>query len=227
MGVILELGKVASVIFLHKNWHSPFLVKTYLVISILILMFVNSIGIFGFLSNAHIQQEIINNSQTSQIEIIQSKIENENSIIKDIDSQILQIDNSLAKLIQQGKVLTSIQQGSIQKKTRDSLLDEKNKHMEIIENLKINKINTDNSNAVIDSRFGPLLYISKMFFGNSNKEQLEETVRYIISIIIFVFDPLALVLLIASQFSFSQIKKKNLFIPRKDDTFTFDDKILE
>jgi len=224
MGIVLEAGKLTSVIFLHKNWEiAPFLIKSYLVMAIFILMFVNSLGSFGLLSKAHIEQEIKNNSEMSQTEIIQSKLDNENSIVKDINNQIVQIDNALTKLTEQGKVQTSIAQGNAQRKVRDTLSAEKNKHLEIIQKLTEDKINADNNNAKVASDFGPLVYIADAFYGQASKTQLENTVRWIISIIVIVFDPLALVLLIASQFSFKN-HKKPLTPPTKNDKFSFDEK---
>jgi hypothetical protein len=223
MGVVLEMGKISSVIFLHKNWNiTPFLIRSYLVSAICILMFINSLGIFGLLSKAHIQQEILNNAEMSQTEIVQSKLDNENSIISDINNQIVQIDNALTKLTEQGKVQTSLAQGNAQRKLRDTLSADKNKHLEIVQKLTEEKIEADNNNAKIASDFGPLVYIADAFYGQASKLQLENTVRWIIIIICFVFDPLALVLLIASQFSFN-LSKKILTKPSTNDTFSFDE----
>ena len=227
MGIVFEFGKISSVIFLHKNWNNaPFLIKSYLVSAICILMLINSLGIFGLLSKAHIQQEVLNNSQMSQTEIIQSKLDNETSIIKDISNQISQIDDALSKLTSQGNARTSLYEARIQRKTRDNLETEKNQHLESLQKLTEQKIEADNNNAKIASDFGPLLYIADAFYGQASKSQLESTVRWIITIIVIVFDPLALVLLIASQFSFNQIKKPFTF-PSKNDTFNFDEKIAK
>jgi hypothetical protein len=226
MGVALEIGKITAVIFLHKNWNAPFLIRTYLIIAIFILMFINSIGIFGYLSKAHISQEILNNTQISQTEVIQSKIDNENSQIKDFDNQISQIDNAITKLTEQGKANTSLAQANSQRKQRDLLTNQKNQHIQAKEYLIKEKIDADNQNAKVASDFGPLLYIADLFFGDATKLQLESTVRWIISIIVFVFDPLALVLLIASQFAFES-QKKPLTKPDEKDTFNFDEKVAK
>ena len=227
MGIVLEFGKITSVIFLHRNWNkAPFTIKSYLVVAVFILMFINSLGIFGLLSKAHIQQEVLNNSQFSQTEIIQSKIDNENSVIKDINNQMGQIDSALTKLTEQGKALTSINQGNSQRKIRDSLVTQKNQHLATMQELTKEKIEADNNNAKVASDFGPLLYIADAFYGQASKVQLETTVRWIIIIIVMVFDPLALVLLIASQFSFDG-SKKSLTKPDDKDIFDFEKEVLK
>jgi len=227
MGCVLEVGKISAVVFLHKNWsNSPFLIRSYLIIAIFVLMLINSIGIFGFLSKAHIEQEVLNNSQITQTEIIQSKLDNEKTVLADINSQIVQIDNAITKLTEQGKANSSLAQGNAQRKERDKLVDQKNQHLKVIQDLTQEKINADDNNARVSADFGPLLYIANIFYGAASKAQLEATVRWIISILVFVFDPLALVLLVASQYSFRN-RKKPLTDPRDNNTLNIDDDVMK
>jgi len=226
MGVVLEIGKISAVLFLHRSWkNAPLLIRSYLMISIFVLMFINSIGIFGFLSKAHIQQEVINNTEISQTVVIQSKLDNEQSIIKDINNQIVQIDNALTKLTDQGKAATSLAQGNAQRKIRDTLETQKNQHLKAVEDLTTQKVMVDNNNSKVTAEFGPLLYIADAFYGVATKEQLEATVRYIISILVFVFDPLALVLLVASQYAF-QNRKKKLTGPNEGNTLKIENEVM-
>ena len=227
MGVVLEIGKISAVLFLHRNWKSaPLLIRSYLIISIFVLMFINSIGIFGFLSKAHIQQEVINNTEISQTVVIQSKLDNEQSTIKDINSQIAQIDNALTKLTDQGKAYTSLAQAAAQRKQRDALVAQKTEHLKVMEDLTIQKVAADNNNAKVSAEFGPLLYIANAFYGDASKAQLEATVRYIISVLVFVFDPLALVLLVASQYAFQNRKKKTLTGPNEENTLKIENEVM-
>lgn len=208
MGIVLECGKVASISFLHWHWKSsPLFIRAYLFVAIFILMFINSMGGFGYLSKAHIEQEVLNNSQTTQVEIIISKIQNEKSTIADIDKQIAQIDNALDKLTSSGRASTSLQQAQVQRKTRDTLVKQKTDHMTSLEALNTQKINADASNAKIAADFGPLKYIADAIYGNPTSAQLENVVRWIIIIIIIVSDPLAVCLLVAAQFAWSSRKK--------------------
>ncbi len=226
MGIVLEFGKIGSVLFLHRHWqYSPKLIKTYLIISIFVLMLINSMGIFGYLSRAHIEQDIINNTQSSQIEIVQSKLDNENSQLKDVNNQIVQIDTALTKLTEQGKAQTSLRQADAQRKERNKLVVEKTEHLKVIEDLTKEKINEDNENAKVSANFGPLLYITDAIYGSSTKLQLESTVRWIICILVFVFDPLALTLLIASQYAWNNRNK--LTELKEDNIMKIDERIFD
>jgi len=208
MGIVFEIAKIASISFLHWHWKiSPILIRSYLFVAIFILMFINSMGSFGYLSKAHIEQEVLNNSQTTQVEIVISKIDNEKSTIADIDKQIAQIDNALDKLTSSGRASTSLQQAQIQRKTRDTLVKQKTDHMTSLEDLNTQKINADASNAKVAADFGPLKYIADAIYGNPTPAQLENVVRWIIIIIIIVSDPLAVCLLVAAQFAWSNRRK--------------------
>lgn len=226
MGIVLELGKLSSVAFLHRYWTNiSFLIKTYLIIAVITLMLINIMGGFGYLSKAHIEQEIINQSQTSQVEIVNSKLDNEKSVVKDLDNQIAQIDNALTKLTEQGKAQTSLSQGVQQRKQRDALVAQKNDHLKVLQDLTTQKITEDANNKKIQAEFGPLAYIADAFYGKATDAQLEITVRWIITIIMCVFDPLALVLLIASQHAFS-MRKIPLTEPKENDTLKISDDIF-
>jgi len=207
MGVVFELGKIASVSFLHQYWkNAPILIKGYLISAVFVLMFINLMGGFGYLSKAHIEQQVLNNNQTTQVEITISKIDNEKSIIADIDKQIAQIDNAISKLTDTGRASTSLQQAQIQRKTRDGLVKTKADHMASLEGLNTQKINADSANAKLEADFGPLKYIADAIYGNPTSAQLENVVRWIIFMIMFVFDPLAICLLVSAQFAWSNRK---------------------
>jgi hypothetical protein len=89
MGTVLELGKLVTASWLYHNWdRAPRMLKYYLTLSVLVLMFISSMGIFGFLSRAHIEQSLaINTGSIQQIRIINSSIDFENNAIKDLDTQ--------------------------------------------------------------------------------------------------------------------------------------------
>jgi peptidoglycan hydrolase-like protein with peptidoglycan-binding domain len=75
MGSVLEIGKLTSAVWLHLHWRqAPILIRTYLSVAVLLLMFITSMGIFGFLSKAHIQQTSLATENVAQIEIIEDSI---------------------------------------------------------------------------------------------------------------------------------------------------------
>ena len=105
MGSVLEVGKLTSAVWLHMNWKSaPFLIRTYLTIAVIMLMFITSMGIFGFLSKAHIEQTSAASENVAQIERIEESIVRNKSIITKSEDKIIKleaVDISLDDGIQQ------------------------------------------------------------------------------------------------------------------------------
>jgi chromosome segregation ATPase len=75
MGTVLEVGKILTTVWLHQNWRrAPFVIKSYLTTAVIVLMFITSMGVFGFLSKSHIEQSAMGTEQIAQAEVIDSKI---------------------------------------------------------------------------------------------------------------------------------------------------------
>jgi hypothetical protein len=209
LGVVLEIGKLSGVAFLHRHWcDAAFLIKTYLVIAILTLMLINSMGIFGLLSKAHIAQEVSNAGQASQIQVIRERESSEKSAITDDETQIGNIDKAIDKLTSTGRAGQAVATINSQRKARESLTKDKLAHQSNYDDLSKQEVEKDNANKLLESDFGPLQYLADFVYGKANPDQLENTVRWIISIIVFVVDPMALCLLIAASFSLSIKKPK-------------------
>lgn len=207
MGSVLEGAKIASTAWLHTNWKiSPRGIKYYLSFAVVVLMFITSMGIFGFLSKAHIETTATFGTSEEQIVLIDQQIETERQKINDSKNVLSQLDSTVKSLIDSKRIRGS--SGSIsvrnsQKAEREQLT----KDIEVSNN-KISELNLQKTKYTIEQRkaeveFGPLKYITELIYGESNKTLLEKSVRYIIIMIIFVFDPLALLLLVASMIGMS------------------------
>lgn len=95
MGVVLEIGKLTSAVWLHLYWkQAAFLIKTYLTVAVLTLMFITSMGIFGFLSKAHIEQTSLASEGVAQIERINTDIARNESIIARAEQKIIKAETS-------------------------------------------------------------------------------------------------------------------------------------
>ena len=93
MGSVLEVGKLTSAVWLHLYWKkAPFLIKSYLTIAVLLLMFITSMGIFGFLSKAHIEQNAVAIEGQAQLERITSDIIRGEDIIARAETKIQKLD---------------------------------------------------------------------------------------------------------------------------------------
>jgi peptidoglycan hydrolase-like protein with peptidoglycan-binding domain len=330
MASVLEVGKLVSAVWLHQNWNTiHFLMKTYFTSAVIILMFITSMGIFGFLSRAHIEhsgsstqliatveninqelQRIENTIQTrsDQISNLRSRDANTFSTIQDqIDQEQANIDRIYARIqpdidrlelalqaalsrketiqssfaILNSSDIRAIQSlvgvpsdgqlgpqtrsaielyreranadlvtldGTISEQTAriselrqsveplvqesnalinqlrsritfsdDTLVQEQitNLETEIIELeiqsriLVAEKFDLETQLRLYEVEIGPIKYIAEFVYGNSDVELIEEAVRWVIFLIIFVFDPLAVLLVLAAVSTINKNKKPN------------------
>jgi len=210
MGSVLETAKIVSTAWLHKNWKiAPRGVKYYMSIAVVVLMFITSMGIFGFLSKAHIETTATFGVSEEQIVLIDQQIQTEKQKIEDSKTVLSQLDNTVKSLIDNQRIRGS--SGSIA--VRNSQKEERQQLTSDIQtaNDKISQLNLQKTKYTVEQRkaeveFGPLKYITELIYGESNPDLLEKAVRYIIILIIFVFDPLALLLLIAALIGMNEYK---------------------
>lgn len=209
MGSSLEVGKLVAVSWLYNNWkHTPFLIKSYLTIAIAILMLITSMGIFGFLSKAHIEQTLaLNTGVSDKIEIIDNDIKFQEERIADLDKQIKVIDDSISKMIEKGQTKSSLQAAKQQKETRQTLVDEKKTEVDKIAKLKSEKIGFQSEQKKIEAEVGPIKYVAELIYGSDDQQILDKAVRFVIIVLIFVFDPLAVLLLLSFNISMGHARK--------------------
>lgn len=225
MGSVLELGKLVTTSWLYRNWRTcPWLLKSYLTVAVIILMFISSMGIFGFLSRAHIEQNLqIGTGSADQIQIVQTKIDNEQSIIDDLNKQISQIDAAVSKLTEKGQATNSLQAADKQRKQRDALILQRTKHNDESAKLKEQRVNLSSNVKKMEAEVGPLKYIAEMIYeGKATDDILEKSVRWVIICIVFVFDPLAVVLLLAANHGFANSTNTRLTNPAQHDILILD-----
>lgn len=203
MGSALEVGKLVAITWLHQNWKvAPALIKGYLITAIAILMLITSMGIFGFLSKAYIEQSIaINTGVYQEIKIIDNEIKFIEDAIEDIDTQINQIDAALTKMTDRGQAATSLRAADQQRKTRESLVKRKQEEIRKLSELKQKKIKYDTDFKKIEAEVGPIKYVAEIVYGGSDREVVDKAIRLVILLLIFVFDPLAVLLLLAFNIS--------------------------
>lgn len=221
MGITLEVSKLVATLWLKQNWNiAPLLIKTYLVIAIFVLMCITSMGIFGFLSKSHNDQLLITGNNSIQLTELDRQIAIEKRTVEDSVKLISQLDQAVQALINADRIRGpsgSIAVRKNQAAERDNLnfiISESTKKINELENQKLpllqQKLN-------IESEVGPIKYIAKFIYGTDpNKDVLEKSVTWMIIILIIVFDPLAIVLLLASQYSFQMLKKSTIPIEHID-----------
>jgi hypothetical protein len=212
MGTTLEISKLVAISWLYNNWYKASKsLRAYLLSAILILMLVTSMGIFGYLSRAHIEQKVsLSTGVGSDITILKNDIKIKEDSIKDLERQIGVIDSSIDKMLEKGQAKDSLKASDNQKKKRDDLVKQKNTMIKELMPLKEQMVKYENEYKKIESELGPIKYIAEWIYGPADEKILDKTVRYVIILLILVFDPLAVFLLIAYNVSIRHKDYENI-----------------
>ena len=214
MGSALEVGKLVAASWLYHNWRRniPKSLKTYLFTSIIVLVFITSVGIFGFLSKAHLDQVKPTAGNTEQIALIDKKIKQEEKIIERAEKTLAQLDKALDVYIDKEYVSRGLKERNKQKEERDLLNKSIDEAMAKIADLNNFKSSITIEQLKLEADVGPLKYVAELIYGDEAKDHFASAVRIIILILIFVFDPLAVLLLIAANISLRQWQQKRSYI---------------
>ena len=205
MGAVLEVGKIAATVWLHKFWHRANIqFKLYLVPAIIILMMITSLGIFGFLSKAHMDQNITVGDSAAQVQILDEKIKTEQDNIstskKALQQMDAQVDQMLGRTTDDRGANRAVQIRKNQARERKSLQADISAAQKNISALQAERAPLAAQNRKIEAEVGPIKYIAALIYGdNPDSNLLERAVRWVIILLVFVFDPLALILILAAE----------------------------
>ena len=213
MGSALEVGKLVAASWLYNNWNSdvPRLLKAYLFGAIIVLIFITSMGIFGFLSKAHLDQVQPTSGNQLSIDSYNKQINQQQIIIDRAEKTLNQLDKALDVYIDKEYVTRGLKERNKQKEERDLLNKTIDEATSKILELNKTKNTIELEQLKIEAEVGPLKYVAELIYGDEAKNHFDSAVRIVILILIFVFDPLAVLLLIAANISLRQWRmKKNL-----------------
>ena len=211
MGSALEVGKLVAASWLYNNWSSslvPKSLKAYLFSSIIVLIFITSIGIFGFLSKAHLDQVKPQSGNALNIQVLDKQINQQQVIIDRAEKTLNSLDKALDKYIDMEYVSRGLKEREKQKTEREQLNKSISEATAKIVELNKTKSTIELEQIKIEAEVGPLKYVAELIYGEDAKSHFDEAVRIIILILIFVFDPLAVLLLIAANISIRQWRMK-------------------
>ncbi len=214
MGVVLEVSKLVATVWLKQNWFiAPTLIKGYLLAAVAILMIITSMGIFGYLSKAHLDQAVPTGTVVAKVAIIDEKIKTERDNAETARVALRQLDTAVNEIMSRSKdergAERSAQLRRQQSQERTRLNNDVTKA-----NTAIAKLNEERAPAAaelraVEAEVGPIKYIAALLYGdNPDANLLERAVRWVIIIIVIVFDPLAIVMLLASQYSFQYFRSQ-------------------
>jgi len=214
MGTALEAGKLVAASWLYHNWQSdvPRLLKTYLFTAIIVLVFITSMGIFGFLSKAHLDQVKPTSGNNIKLEQITDQISRQQTIIDRSQNTLTLLDKALEVYIDKEYVTRGLKERSKQEEERTALNNAIEDASNKIAELSDKKATLSLAQDKIEAEVGPIKYVAELIYGESAKDNIDKAVRIVILILIFVFDPLAVLLLIAANISLRQWRLKKQLI---------------
>ncbi len=204
MGSVLEVAKLTVTVWLHEYWKQcRFLMKAYLVPAVVLLAFITSMGIFGFLSKAHSDQGMVSGDVQAKIAIYDEKIKTERENI-DANRKALKqfdeaVDQVMARSTDEKGADKAVALRRSQQKDRARLLEEIGKSQSRITALNEERAPIAAEVRKVEAEVGPIKYIAALVYGdNPDANILERAVRGVIIILVAVFDPLAIMMLLAA-----------------------------
>jgi hypothetical protein len=195
MGGVLEVGKLVTAGFLHINWNQiNALMKSYLSAAVLVLMLITSLGIFGFLAKANIEQNLQGDSFSLELSIIDKRLQAKEAELTRIETRTANLDTIINTARPQDR-------NYIDRKQRDEraqIAADIDLVVEDIVRLNEDKLPLQREQLVQEGEIGPIKYVAEMIYGEDAQDKIDNAARILILFIIFAFDPLAVLLLVAS-----------------------------
>jgi len=215
MGVTLEIGKLVATVWLKQNWNlAPKIIKSYLIIAIVLLMIITSMGIFGFLSKAHSDQSLVGGEVLSQLAVYDEKIkitkENIESKRRELKQMDEAVDQVMARSQDEKGADKSIALRKSQQRDRTRISSEIETEQKRLSELSNEAAPIRAQVRQVEAEVGPLKYIAAFVYGETDQTVLEKSVTWVIILLIIVFDPLAIILLLASQISFQGLRERDI-----------------
>ena len=215
MGGILEIGKITTTVWLRKYWHrAGWLLKLYLVPAVVALALLTSMGIFGFLSKAHMEHGISTGDSQAKLSLYDEKIKTQRDNIELARKALTQMDNQVDQRLSRGDSENSAERAV---QIRRQQAGERSKLQKDIGDAQkeIAKLNEERApiaaeNRKVEAEVGPIKYIAALIYGDTaDNNTLESAVRWVIILLVIVFDPLAIALVLAANASREWDKEKD------------------
>ena len=232
MGGSLEIGKIVTTLWLHEYWNKAELqYKVYLCSAVAILMVLTSMGVFGFLSKAHLDQAVPSGDVAAKVQIFDDKIKTQQDNIKAARAALTQMDAAVDQTMSRSTTEQGADKAAglrrSQGRERTALQNDITKAQKEITALQEQRAPIASEMRKVEAEVGPIKYIAALIYGdNPEANVLEKAVRWVIILIVVVFDPLALTLLLAATKTFEwehEIDLFNLGKRKEEDKPPFDD----
>jgi hypothetical protein len=214
MGGALEFSKLIAASWAYKNWKvAPKFLKYYFTVAVMILMLITSLGIFGYLSKAHNDQSLVSGDVSAKIEMIDEKIKVEKDNIDVNRKTLKQMDESVDQVMVRSTNEKGAEKAASLRKAQQA---ERGRLLKEIEtyNKRVSTLNEERAPIAteirkVEAEVGPIKYIAALIYGDSvDSSLLDKSVRFVIILLVLVFDPMAVLLVIAGNFSLRQIARE-------------------
>ena len=215
MGIVLEVAKLVTASWLYRNWETAgLLLKSYFTVAVVILSIITSMGIFGFLSKAHIEQTInAGGNNELQIETLERRIAYQQTIIQDAETVLAQLDTTVETLIEYDRIrgeTGAIATRNSQREERDSLNQQITAAYSAIEETQTALLPLQKEQLSLEAEVGPIKYIAELIYGDSAPNVLDSAVRFVIVLLVLVFDPLAILLVVSANMTWAQLRGEKI-----------------
>ena len=231
LGSSLEIGKIVTTLWLHKYWtRAELQYKLYLCSAVVILMVLTSMGVFGFLSKAHLDQAVPSGDIQAQVQIFDDKIQTQKDNIKTARAALMQMDSAVDQTMGRSQDEKGADKAVAirrsQARERTALQNDISKAQTEITRLQEQRAPVASQARQVEAEVGPIKYIAALIYGdNPDANILEKAVRWVIILIVIVFDPLALTLLLAATKTFEWERGINILAPGKKDDKDEDEEV--
>jgi hypothetical protein len=217
MGSALEAAKLVTVSWVYNNWKTTFsAMKVYFLIAVVLLMAITSMGIFGYLSKAHIEHSSSITPLAEKVIIYEEKIKSIQATIERNNKNLSQYDEAVDQIMGRSKDERGAERANqvrkAQQKDRQRIATENAEYQKEIQRLTEEKLPLSLEVKKAESDLGPIKYVAEVVYGTQDRDLIDKAVRLVIFIIIIVFDPLAVLLLIAANQTLRKMKEDNVEI---------------
>jgi hypothetical protein len=193
LGIAFEIGKLSAVAWLGQRNGSPAL-RAALIALVAVLMVLNSIGVYGFLSRAHLEHALAGDlAVASKAADVDARLTVQAGIVADLDRRIGQVDVAVEKIADRGRGKAALDLANEQRKNRADLVASRTTEARALAGLKVEKAAVDGERKAVEADLGPVRYLATLV-GTSD----EQTMRWFILVVALLLDPAAVLLLLAA-----------------------------
>ena len=217
MGSALELGKLVSASWIYRFWNKTnILMRVYFISAIVVLSFITSIGVFGYLTRAYAEGTEGLDANSEQIALLDAQISIEQDNVNVSRTTIQQLDKAVSNLNDSSRVERAIQVRNSQRRERTDLNSTIATSNQKIAELKKQKAELNLGQRKLETEVGPIKYVAQLVYGADDTNTIDKAVRLLVLLLIFVFDPLAILMVIAANMSMKKEVAKTVLPPTKN-----------